>query len=155
MGARGKQPAVSVEVLAADYTAGMTTHEIAHKYGCSFQNVAYRLKAAGVEMRRRKYHEQICPVCGAPFTPDDARQYTCSKTCGYTAMRRGRKAYCKRGHLLVEENLYPRYSDTDVPRCRLCATERARERRKTDPEYRERVNEQARAWRQRKREEAR
>lgn len=113
---------IPTELLKERYEQGTTLRELAEQTGLSFQAVHQRLRYHGVALRPahpRKYTARSCAVCDEVFMPRRDSQYTCSKKCNYKAQQRGKKERCKRGHLLFEDNLYPRYGKS-VPRCKLC-----------------------------------
>jgi len=128
---RGKQPRVPSVVLAGDYAAGDSLREMAERYGVSFQTLAIQMRNAGIERRpahsnKRKYADRVCERCGATYQPHYAKQRYCSFEC----TKGPRQATCKRGHLLTEDNLRPRYGK--APR-RCIACEKLKQK-----EYRER-----------------
>jgi len=123
---RGKQPTVPTATLAAEYEAGASLRQLAARHGVSFQSLAMQLKTAGVPRRPkhpRKREPRPCATCGTIYTPRNAAQRYCCRTCVPMTMKGIHyKTHCKHGHPLVGANLDPRSGRTP-PRCRDCRLE--------------------------------
>lgn len=114
-----------IDVLVADYHAGLSIRALARKYGTSFQNINIRLLNAGVQMRPPgnwratvPFIEKTCPTCGRLFHTKQQRQRFCSQLC----VRK--KTVCIRGHVLTEDNRY--HFPSSASRCIQCAKMRQR-----------------------------
>lgn len=120
-----KTARVPIATLIAEYQAGASTREIGARHDCSYQNIAQRLRSAGVVMRPTavtRLDARACPTCGVTFQPRHSGQVYCK-----TEHVR-HKTTCVRGHALTEENRY--HFPSAQSRCKECAKIRGREYRK-------------------------
>jgi hypothetical protein len=116
------------EIVAA-YLAGDSLRAIAERINVSHELVRTHLQAAGVQLREkapRKYFPIPCKTCGEMFTPGYAGAQFCSRP-HISPQGRHKQAFCKRGHPLIPENMYPSYSGGSPARCKTCAQDRQRE----------------------------
>ena len=122
-----KHARVPIATLIAEYEAGASTRELAGRHGCSFQNIAQRLRTAGVAVRPtgsiRQLDARVCPTCGTTFQP----VYSGQTFCKMEHIRQ--KTTCVRGHALTEATRY-HYPGSNS-RCKEC-------RKILDRAYRER-----------------
>lgn len=110
---------IPIKQLIAAYAECQNVRAVAAQFGCSFQNVAQRLRTAGVALRPAHYTSKYpalelrtCPTCEATFKPTSRAQ----RFCGLPCVRH--KQYCKRGHLLTEETRY--HFHGSASRCKEC-----------------------------------
>lgn len=107
-----------IDTLIADYKAGATVRDLSARYGTTFQNIAVRLRNAGVVRPLKQFAKRICVTCGRRYTPSRNDQRFCNAQC----IRR--KTVCVNGHPITEENRY--HFPSGNSRCKTCAQMRNR-----------------------------
>lgn len=134
-----------LDAIISAYESGKSLREVANMYHITFQAVHQRLVRYGIPLRpksliTRLLLEKLCPVCGTHFFTKRADAIYCSHPCSSTAKRGMQRTHCKHGHPLIENNLYPRYSSTTPPRCKICCREAQRAYKKRLRQHRPNSN---------------